>query len=325
MRSAPVDPPLPPCSVVVPTRGGRPRLRETLRAVLVQSPAPAEVIVVESGGSTVEAAALCAELGITYLAEPRGGESRARNLGARHAEAEVVLFTDDDAIPEPGWLAALAAEFGQAEVGAAAGRVVAPPGPGEDEAMRIAAWMGLTRFGDDQPRMLTSRTAEWFQIANFGGIGIGPNMAFRRSLFDGWSGFDTRLGTGTPLRGGAEPYVFFSVLKRGHAVSYTPHARVAHPVPIPDLDVLRERQRHAFAAATGYLAFLAVTEPEHRWEVLLYLAGGIAGRRRAWRRGTPTLPPQRPSASERLRAYLVGVGMGVRAGRATPDPGGGAG
>ena len=41
-------------------------------------------------------------------------------------------------------------------------------------------------------------------MSDSGGIGIGPNMAFRRGPFLEMGGLDTRLGTGTPLRGGAE-------------------------------------------------------------------------------------------------------------------------
>jgi hypothetical protein len=48
------------------------------------------------------------------------------------------------------------------------------------------------------------QTPAWFERANFGGIGDGGNMAFRRYAFAVWPGFDVRLGRGALLHGGEE-------------------------------------------------------------------------------------------------------------------------
>jgi O-antigen biosynthesis protein len=305
---------LPTISVVI-TACARPEpLRACLHAVGAQTLPAIQVVVVESGRPHAAIARIAEEAGATYLHEPKGGESRARNLGARTATGQVVAFTDDDALPEPEWLAALAAEFMKPQVSAAAGCVI--PGSGSGEAQRIAVWLGLSGTGGEHPRCLTAHDARWFDIANFGGIGIGPNMAFRRTLFDTWPGFHTHLGTGTPLRGGAEPYAFFSLLKQGHAVAYTPFARVAHPNPLPPLIVLRERQRHAFAAAAGYVVFLMLTEPGYRWQALRYAVEGLAGSRRTWRDRPEVQAPAPLPRRVRWAAYLRGVGIGVGTWRA---------
>ena len=55
---------------------------------------------------------------------PGRGPATARNLGARASSGEVVCFTDDDCVPEPGWAAALAEAASAA--GSAAGRTLAP-------------------------------------------------------------------------------------------------------------------------------------------------------------------------------------------------------
>jgi len=55
----------------------------------------------------------------------RHGPAAARNLGGRAVGGPVVAFTDDDCLPEAGWLAAgLAALGGGAD--AATGRVIVP-------------------------------------------------------------------------------------------------------------------------------------------------------------------------------------------------------
>jgi glycosyltransferase involved in cell wall biosynthesis len=305
----------PPTISVVITACARPEpLQACLRAVRNQTSPPVEVIVVESGRAGAAIARIAVEAGATYLHEPQGGESRARNLGARNAAGQVVAFTDDDALPEPEWLAALASAFVDPRVSAAAGCVI--PAAGSGEAKRIAVWLGLSGTGGERPRRLTAHDAQWFDIANFGGLGIGPNMAFRRTLFDTWTGFDPHLGTGTALRGGAEPYAFFSVLKQGHTVAYTPFARVAHPNPLPPLGVLRERQRHAFAAAAGYVVFLILAEPQHRWVALRYAVEGLAGRRRTWRDRPEVHSPVPLPRRVRWAAYLRGVRIGLSTWRA---------
>ncbi len=87
-----------------------------------------EVVVVDDGSRDREAVAGATEArtGVRVLRAPGRGPATARNLGARAALGEVICFTDDDCVPEPGWAAALAGVA--AADGAAAGRTLAPPG-----------------------------------------------------------------------------------------------------------------------------------------------------------------------------------------------------
>jgi O-antigen biosynthesis protein len=313
-------PPLPPCSVVIPSDGRRGTLDATLGAVLAQDPPPAEVLVVGSGAAASVAAEAAHRHGAAFVAEPRPGASRARNRGAAAVEGEVVAFTDDDAVPQPGWLAALSAAFADPAVAAAGGRVRGADAP-SDEASALAAWVGLSHAGGAEGRVVDRDTPGWFEIAHFGGIGIGPNMAFRRSALLEAGGFDERLGPGTPLAGGEEPYAFFTLLERGHRAVYVPEALVLHPCPMPPLDELRRRQRHAYASATGYAAFLLLVEPRWRWTVLRYVAEGAAGKRRAWRGYTaPALAAVPPGPGQRVREYLRGIALGARCARAERGP-----
>jgi glycosyltransferase involved in cell wall biosynthesis len=46
-------------------------------------------------------------LPITYLYQPKQGKSYALNMGIEHADGELVVFTDDDIIPDRDWLVEL--------------------------------------------------------------------------------------------------------------------------------------------------------------------------------------------------------------------------
>ena len=61
--------------------------------------------------------------------------NRKRRLGAAASDAEIVAFIDDDAYPDPGWLAAAVRHFDDPAVVAAGGPAVTPP----EDAPRLRA------------------------------------------------------------------------------------------------------------------------------------------------------------------------------------------
>jgi hypothetical protein len=126
-------------------------------------------------------------------------------------------------------------------------------------------------------------------MANFGGIGDGLNMAFRRSAFQVWPGFDVRLGRGSVLYGGEEHHAFFSLLARGYCIAYTPHAVVRHPYP-SSLRALRVRHLRDLAAHSAYVALLINEAPGYRLATLRYLREGLVGTKRSWRESDRLAP-----------------------------------
>jgi glycosyltransferase involved in cell wall biosynthesis len=112
--------------VVVPTRDRPGSLRRCLAALAGQT-RPVEVVVVDDGCADprpVRAAACAA--GARLLTLAGDGPAAARNAGAAAAGGEVVLFTDDDCEPAPGWAAALTAAVFAAPGEVAAGITVVP-------------------------------------------------------------------------------------------------------------------------------------------------------------------------------------------------------
>jgi len=51
-----------------------------------------------------------------YIQGPRRGPAANRNHGARHATGEWLVFTDDDCLPQPGWIEAYAALADQVDL-----------------------------------------------------------------------------------------------------------------------------------------------------------------------------------------------------------------
>ncbi len=97
-------------SIVIPTRGRPAYLDAALRSIAPQArDAEAEVIVV-SDGAERDTAVVARRHGATLVElEPPGGANGARNAGIRTARGELVVLTDDDVQPPPGWLQAVLA------------------------------------------------------------------------------------------------------------------------------------------------------------------------------------------------------------------------
>ena len=99
--------------MVIPTHN-RPEQLEACLAALSESTQPREsfeVVVVDDGGTVQLTEAIEAHgdgLQIHLCRQDRAGPAAARNRGAALARGELLVFTDDDCLPEPDWLPALA-------------------------------------------------------------------------------------------------------------------------------------------------------------------------------------------------------------------------
>jgi glycosyltransferase involved in cell wall biosynthesis len=315
--------PDPRVSVVVATVGGRDTLRSTIQAVLAQRPAPHEVIVVESGPRRGPGASAEATPGCVHVRVPEAGATRARNAGLACATGHVVAFTDDDAVPEAGWLEAILGEFADERVGAVGGRVE-PPDALHGEQLAVASALGLTGFGRGDRLELDLANPDWFAVAAFGAMAVGPNMAFRRTALLEIGGFDERLGPGTPLGGAEEGYAFLQLVQRGYRVVRSPLPVVRHPLPAPSAEAMKRYTRRGLAAMTGYPVFLLAVGRGLRMKVLRYVLEGAIGRARPWRSGaagvpvsdTGMTPPSLIPLHARLAEYVRGIARGLASARA---------
>jgi cellulose synthase/poly-beta-1,6-N-acetylglucosamine synthase-like glycosyltransferase len=299
---------LPTASVVIATRDRPALLERCLAALAEQLVTPAAVIVVDNSRGDKATREVADGRGARYLIEPRQGVSRARNFGARATRTDIVCYLDDDAVPESGWLTALLLEFRDPRVAAVTGRIVGlmsldgTPHALRDEGRERVIFGGAERLTFDLS------TRDWFERANFGGIGQGANLAIRRSVFASWPGFDERLGAGAPIIGAEEHHAFFSLIDRGYRVVYTPSASVLHPYP----ETLAERHKLRLgrvSTTTAYLALLLAEESRYRRHTARYALQALAGRRRRWR---PEPHDPQLSAWNTATAGITGLGLYLR-------------
>jgi GT2 family glycosyltransferase len=116
-------------SIIVPTCGRHVQLATCLASLAAQEfPLDGfEVIVVDDGSvPPVDdcVAPFRARIDLKLIAQPNAGPAAARNRGAAEARGRFLAFTDDDCLPHPRWLAALADNFDASPDALVGGRTV---------------------------------------------------------------------------------------------------------------------------------------------------------------------------------------------------------
>lgn len=216
-------------SIVVCSYNRAESLRHTLAALCRQvvSPTCAWEILVVDNNSTDHTRAVVDEMRsacprIRYEFHPLQGLSHARNHGIGAARGAIILFTDDDVLPEPDWLETTLNGLWKYQADACGGYIApiweAPPPP----------WLTERFYG-----FLAVRTdrSDDFEITASGTLPFGANMAFRKTVFDRVGLFDTSRGRkGTVLASGEDGEMFERILAAGMKVMFLGGARVHHKV-----------------------------------------------------------------------------------------------
>lgn len=216
-------------TIIVCTYNRAESLRDTLRALHAQEVAGTrqwEVIVVDNNSNdhtrqVVEEAQRQWPL-LRYEFEAAQGLSHARNHGISAAQGEVLLFTDDDVLPESDWLEATLTGIEKYHADACGGYIApiweTPPPTWLTE--RFYGFLAIrTDRSDDHPLTEASQTP------------FGANMAIKKKIFGQVGLFDTRRGRkGNVLASGEDGEMFQRILASGFKVVFLGESRVHHKV-----------------------------------------------------------------------------------------------
>jgi glycosyltransferase involved in cell wall biosynthesis len=180
-------------SVVISTYNRAALLKDTVASVCESARAAGvewELVVVDNNSgddsARVVAAAAEAEPRVRSVFEGRQGVSFGRNAGVAASRGRVVLFTDDDVLVDPAWVATTCAPFADPGVAFVMGRV-------------------LARWDAPRPAWLSEKLTGPIGVCDPGDapLDLGPhppclpmtaNLAVQRDAFDRVGGFDTSLG-----------------------------------------------------------------------------------------------------------------------------------
>lgn len=202
-------------TVIIPTYD-RPAKLAACLAALASSSYPREsfeVVVVDDGGSMELGKAIASHefSRLRLLRQQRRGPGAARNTGALAATGRWLAFTDDDCLPEPGWLHALAAQL-------------------VHDHLRAVGGQTLNHLADNPFSSASQLLIDYLYAYYNAGVGgearffTSNNLAVTAAAFHAIGGFDE-----TYTRAASEDREFCSHwLQRGHRLHYEPAARVRH-------------------------------------------------------------------------------------------------
>jgi GT2 family glycosyltransferase len=208
-------------------------LARCLDALLGAATLPAEIIVVDQSADDRTRAAVAARarrVPIIYVRQPRAGLSASRNAVVARASRPLIAVTDDDCVPDPAWVEALASAFADSGATAAVTGRVLPLGPHQPGLFAVSARTGGERID------YRGRAAPWV-------VGTGGNFAVRREWLDRVGAYDERLGAGSPGRAAEDADLIYRLLRAGAMIRYEPAAVVYHE---------RQSLARRLASSAGY-------------------------------------------------------------------------
>lgn len=215
------------------------------------------------------------KLPMVGLHTDRRGKNTALNEGLKHVQGDLVVFTDDDAIPDPGWLEALRiAADKHADFDVFGGHIL-PVWPGDPpewilRLVNLGATFAITPI--EIPVGPVVATQIW-----------GANMAVRGKVFAAGLQFNEGFG---PQRGqykmGSEVEFSCRIEKRGHKAWFVPDAKVGHIIRPWQLErewVIQRAYRlgrhmyHQEAPSFANKAALVLGAPRWKYRLLLSAYG----------------------------------------------------
>lgn len=205
-------------STVVCTRNRPGPLAEIVTALLRGEDADLELIVVDQSDGPESETALSlfrSDPRLRYYRSVKRGKGAALNEGLALARGPIVVCTDDDCQPPPGWVADMTRTLESRPQAAILFCRVAPV-PHDRNAGYVPAYE-------------ISRSRSLQSVGDIcGGLGIGAGMAVRRDFVTSMGGFDECFGPGAIFPSADEWDIVLRALLTGHHVYETAELTLVH-------------------------------------------------------------------------------------------------
>lgn len=214
-------------TVIIPTFNGAARIGPCLQALSSMiGNEDVEVLVVDDGSTDRTAEVAGSFPGVRVLSQANAGPAAARNLGAREAAGDILLFTDDDCVPQPGWLSAMLQPFADSDV-------VGVKGIYLTRQRQLTARFVQVEYEDKYRIMAALPAIDFIDTYSAG---------FRRERFLEMGGYDTSF----PVACAEDIELSYRMSARGWHMRFVPMAAVSHTHPAELWGYLRKKFKFAY-------------------------------------------------------------------------------
>ena len=188
----------------------------------------------------VNAACKHSSFSFQYLYEENQGLSYARNLGLAAATGDYILFTDDDAQINSGWIVNYCNSIQHEQPDCLYSQIFIiwdKPKP----------WWYLKEYAPFFVHL--DYGAESTLIADYQHEFFGKNFCIRRALLNEFGGFDPRLGRcGDKLIAGEETLIYKRLIAGNYKVMYFPSATVGHRLKAREYELENMKKMYSDSA-----------------------------------------------------------------------------
>ncbi len=214
-------------SIIIPTYNGGKRIGTCL-AVLLREIAghDAEILVVDDGSTDNTADVAQGFSGVRVIRQQNAGPAAARNHGACEALGDIIVFTDDDCEPAPGWLAAMLKPFEDSEV-------VGVKGAYRTRQRPFVARFVQAEYEDRYRLMARFKDIDFVDTYS---------AAFRRAKFLEMGGYDTEF----PVACAEDIELSYRMSAKGWKMRFVPDAIVFHQHPHSFKQYVKKKFKFAF-------------------------------------------------------------------------------
>ncbi|MFZ5447754.1 MAG: glycosyltransferase [Thermodesulfobacteriota bacterium] len=216
-------------SVVIPVFNEAQRLGDCLTSLVRQagSNQEIEIIVVDDGSTDATPDVVRNFPEVRLLRQLRQGPAAARNLGAREARGEIVLFTDGDCIPLENWVQEMLAPF-QAEPD-----LIGTKGVYITRQRSLTARFVQLEYEDKYDNLAKRQYIDFIDTYSAG---------YRRRPFLEAGGFDQEF----PVACAEDVELSYRLANSGSKLVFNPRAKVIHRHPDNLWDYLKKKFKFAY-------------------------------------------------------------------------------
>lgn len=214
-------------SIVIPTFNGASRIGRTLQAIRTQTfKGEVEVIVVNDGSRDATARVVAGFDGVKLLSQPNQGPAAARNHGTRVASGDILLFTDDDCVPQPDWIERMLEPFADPSVAGAKGAYLT-------RQKKLVARFVQAEYEDKFAKMARYPFIDFIDTYSAG---------FRREVLIRYGGYNTSF----PTACAEDVELSYRMRKDNLPMMFVATARVYHTHPERLIAYLRKKYKFAY-------------------------------------------------------------------------------